>query len=49
VRDALVLKGHRINPVPNAGIGAIVTMLDRQTGTRSAGADPRRPTYAFGW
>ncbi len=49
VRDALALKGHRINPVPNAGIGAIVTMLDSATGTRSAGADPRRPTYAFGW
>ena len=49
VRDELSLKGHRINPVPNAGIGAIVTMLDAETGTRSAGADPRRPTYAFGW
>ena len=49
VREALALKGHRIKPVPNAGIGAIVTMLDRETGTRSAGADPRRPTYAFGW
>jgi gamma-glutamyltranspeptidase/glutathione hydrolase len=49
VRDALALKGHLINPVPNAGIGAIVTMLDGETGTRSAGADPRRPTYAFGW
>jgi gamma-glutamyltranspeptidase / glutathione hydrolase len=49
VREALALKGHRINPVPNAGIGAIVTMLDAETGTRSAGADPRRPTYAFGW
>jgi hypothetical protein len=35
--------------VPNAGIGAIVTMLDAETGLRSAGADPRRPTYAFGW
>jgi gamma-glutamyltranspeptidase / glutathione hydrolase len=49
VRDALGLKGHRINPVPNAGIGAIVTRLDAEMGTRSAGADPRRPTYAFGW
>jgi gamma-glutamyltranspeptidase / glutathione hydrolase len=49
VREALALKGHRINPVPNAGIGAIVTMLDVEAGTRSAGADPRRPTYAFGW
>jgi gamma-glutamyltranspeptidase / glutathione hydrolase len=49
VREALVLKGHRINPVPNAGLGAIVTMLDPETGTRSAGADPRRTTYAFGW
>ncbi len=49
VRDALALKGHRIHPVPNAGIGAIVTELDAAMGTRSAGADPRRPTYAFGW
>jgi gamma-glutamyltranspeptidase / glutathione hydrolase len=49
VRDALALKGHRINPVPNAGLGAIVTMVDADLGTRSAGADPRRPTYAFGW
>jgi gamma-glutamyltranspeptidase/glutathione hydrolase len=48
-RDALALKGHRINPVPNAGIGAIVTRLDADMGTRAAGADPRRPTYAFGW
>ena len=49
VRDALALKGHRLHPVPNAGIGAIVTRLDAAMGTRSAGADPRRPTYAFGW
>jgi gamma-glutamyltranspeptidase / glutathione hydrolase len=48
-REALAFKGHRVNPVPNAGIGAIVTRLDAETGTRSAGADPRRPTYAFGW
>jgi gamma-glutamyltranspeptidase / glutathione hydrolase len=49
VRDALALKGHRIKAVPNAGLGAIVTLLDHATGTRAAGADPRRPTYAFGW
>jgi gamma-glutamyltranspeptidase/glutathione hydrolase len=49
VRDELSLKGHRLHPVPNAGIGAIVTRLDAVTGIRSAGADPRRPTYAFGW
>ncbi len=49
VRDELALKGHRLHPVPNAGIGAIVTRLDAETGIRSAGADPRRPTYAFGW
>src|SRR5919198_594652 len=48
VRDALAVKGHRIKAVPNAGLGAIVTLLDRATGTRAAGADPRRPTYAFG-
>jgi gamma-glutamyltranspeptidase/glutathione hydrolase len=49
VREALALKGHRLNPVPNAGIGAIVTQCDVEAGTRSAGADPRRTTYAFGW
>jgi gamma-glutamyltranspeptidase / glutathione hydrolase len=49
VCDALALKGHRIKAVPNAGLGAIVSLLDRATGTRAAGADPRRPTYAFGW
>jgi gamma-glutamyltranspeptidase/glutathione hydrolase len=49
VRDALALKGHHIKAVPNTGIGAIVTLLDHATGTRAAGADPRRPTYAFGW
>jgi gamma-glutamyltranspeptidase/glutathione hydrolase len=48
-REALALKGHRLRPVPNAGLGAIVTQLDAATGARSAGADPRRPTYAFGW
>ena len=48
VRDALALKGHRLHSVPNAGISAIVTKLDPKMGTRSAGADPRRPTYAFG-
>jgi gamma-glutamyltranspeptidase / glutathione hydrolase len=49
VREALALKGHRLHAVPNAGLGAIVTMLDHASGARSAGADPRRPTYAFGW
>jgi gamma-glutamyltranspeptidase/glutathione hydrolase len=49
VREALTRKGHRLKSVPNAGLGAIVTMLDTETGRRSAGADPRRPTYAFGW
>ena len=48
-REALARKGHRLTPVPNAGIGAVVTRLEAETGTRSAGADPRRPTYAFGW
>jgi gamma-glutamyltranspeptidase / glutathione hydrolase len=49
VQNELSLKGHRIHPVPNAGIGAIVTRLEAGSGMRSAGADPRRPTYAFGW
>jgi gamma-glutamyltranspeptidase/glutathione hydrolase len=49
VQAELELKGHRLYPVPNAGIGAIITQLDADGGMRSAGADPRRPTYAFGW
>jgi gamma-glutamyltranspeptidase / glutathione hydrolase len=49
VREPLARLGHRLKAVPNAGLGAIVTLLDATTGTRSAGADPRRPTYAFGW
>lgn len=49
VREALSRQGHRIIGVPNAGLGAIVTLIDPETGARSAGADPRRPTYAFGW
>jgi len=48
-REALGRLGHRIRAMPNAGLGAIVTMVDADTGARSAGADPRRPTYAFGW
>jgi len=31
------------------GIGAVVTRRDPQTGVLSAGADPRRPTYALAW
>ncbi|MGH8055824.1 MAG: gamma-glutamyltransferase family protein [Candidatus Entotheonellia bacterium] len=49
LHEALALKGHRIHIVDNVGMGAIVTMIDPATGARSAGADPRRPTYAFGW
>jgi len=29
------------------GIGAVVTRRDPDTGVLSAGADPRRPTYAL--
>jgi gamma-glutamyltranspeptidase/glutathione hydrolase len=39
--------GHTIEVVGACGIGAIVTRRDPDTGVLSAGADPRRPTYAL--
>jgi gamma-glutamyltranspeptidase/glutathione hydrolase len=49
VVDAVAALGHRIVRVGACGIGAIVTRRDPHTGVLSAGADPRRPTYAIGW
>lgn len=49
VVDAVKALGHRIVRVGACGIGAIVTQRDPHTGVLSAGADPRRPTYAIGW
>jgi gamma-glutamyltranspeptidase/glutathione hydrolase len=39
--------GHTIEVVGACGIGAVVTRRDPDTGVVSAGADPRRPTYAL--
>lgn len=41
--------GHVIEEVGACGIGAVVTRRDPQTGVLSAGADPRRPTYALAY
>jgi gamma-glutamyltranspeptidase/glutathione hydrolase len=49
ISDALSLKGHRVTRVDHVGQGAIVVQLDRESGVRSAGTDPRRPTCAFAW
>lgn len=38
---------HTIEVVGACGIGAVVTHRDPETGVLSAGADPRRPTYAL--
>jgi len=53
IRDAtraeLRSLGHTIEEVGACGIGAVVTRRDPQTGVLSAGADPRRPTYALAY
>ena len=41
--------GHIVTEVDACGVGAVVTHRDRQSGVLSAGADPRRPTYALAW
>jgi len=48
-RAALRALGHRIAEVGACGNGAIVTRRDPESGVLSAGADPRRPTYALAW
>jgi gamma-glutamyltranspeptidase/glutathione hydrolase len=47
VRDELRALGHKIEVVGACGIGAVVTRRDPDMDTLSAGADPRRPTYAI--
>ena len=41
--------GHAVIEVGACGVGAVVTRRDPETGVLSAGADPRRPTYALAW
>jgi gamma-glutamyltranspeptidase / glutathione hydrolase len=46
-RAELQTLGHSIEVVGACGIGAVVTRRDPDSGVLSAGADPRRPTYAL--
>jgi gamma-glutamyltranspeptidase/glutathione hydrolase len=46
-RAELRALGHQVTEIGACGIGAVVTRRDLQTGVLSAGADPRRPTYAL--
>jgi len=46
-RAALRALGHTVTEIGACGIGAVVTRRDPETGVLSAGADPRRPTYAL--
>src|SRR5262252_744051 len=48
-RAELRALGHQVTEIGACGIGAVVTNRDPKTGVLSAGADPRRPTYALGW
>ncbi|MBM3218148.1 MAG: hypothetical protein FJZ38_05590 [Candidatus Rokubacteria bacterium] len=48
-RTELRALGHTVTEIGACGIGAIVTRRDPETGVLSAGADPRRPTYALAW
>ena len=48
-RAELRALGHVVSEIGACGIGAVVTRRDRSTGVLSAGADPRRPTYALAW
>jgi len=41
--------GHEVTEIGACGLGAVVTRRDSETGVLSAGADPRRPTYALAW
>lgn len=49
VRAELRALGHAVSEIGACGIGAVVTRRDPDTGVLSAGADPRRPTYALAW
>ena len=48
-RAELAALGHTVTEIGACGIGAVVTRRDPDTGLLSAGADPRRPTYALAW
>ena len=48
-RAELSALGHTVSEIGACGIGAVVTRRDPATGVLSAGADPRRPTYALAW
>ena len=48
-RAELRALGHNVTEVGACGVGAVVTHRDPETGVLSAGADPRRPTYAIAW
>src|SRR5881296_2725470 len=46
-RAELRALGHTVTEIGACGVGAVVTRRDPETGVLSAGADPRRPTYAL--
>ena len=48
-RRELRALGHDVVETGACGIGAVVTHRDPGSGVLSAGADPRRPTYALAW
>jgi gamma-glutamyltranspeptidase/glutathione hydrolase len=48
-RSDLRALGHGVTEIGACGIGAVVTHRDPTSGVLSAGADPRRPTYALAW
>ena len=48
-RAELRALGHSVSEIGACGIGAVVTRRDPASGVLSAGADPRRPTYALAW
>jgi len=48
-RAELAALGHNVTEIGACGIGAVVTQRDPDSGVLSAGADPRRPTYALAW
>jgi gamma-glutamyltranspeptidase/glutathione hydrolase len=49
VRAELRALGHAVIETGACGVGAVVTRRDPATGVLTAGADPRRPTYALAW
>ena len=48
-RAELAALGHTVSEIGACGVGAVVSRRDPETGVLSAGADPRRPTYALAW